>query len=80
MERILGLRVVRRYVAGEWVALQLILAKNKGTWRMSRGFQELQDLEWFRLTESVRLLFERLQQELHGVSKLLGRLRSLLGC
>ena len=39
---------------------------------------ELQRLERFGLTKSVRLLSESLQQELHGMSKGLGRL--LLGC
>ena len=34
---------------------------------------------WNRFTEFVSLLFERLQQELHGMGEFLGRLTSLLG-
>src|SRR6202042_3209830 len=43
-------------------------------------YRELQDLVWNRLTEFVGLLFERLQQEMHGTGEFLGRLTSLLGC
>ena len=34
---------------------------------------------WNRFTEFVSLLFERLQQELHGTGEFFGRLTSLLG-